>query len=197
MGRAGRIARGIMVLVSVLLLASCGDSFNDAYCEANNHRNQQTVEHLTNVLEQKRNQPGLYLARARCHYFLGAYAQALQDASEVIRRLPNKADAYLLRAKAGKMLGQIPQALQDYSAAIKFQPTAEAHYGRGLTYVREYQGKDREALEDFTAAIPRSNLQPPRTVSARTCGFGAGAQARSHHPQCLLQCRLCALCAGA
>ncbi|MGB4995727.1 MAG: tetratricopeptide repeat protein, partial [Nitrospira sp.] len=101
----------------------------------------------------KRNQPGLYLARARCHYFLGAYAQALQDASEVIRRLPNKADAYLLRAKAGKMLGQIPQALQDYSAAIKFQPTAEAHYGRGLTYVREYQGKDREALEDFTAAI--------------------------------------------
>ena len=153
MGRAGRIARGIMVLGSVLLVAACGDSFNDAYCEANNHRNQQTVEHLTNVLEQKRNQPGLYLARARCHYFLGAYAQALQDASEVIRRLPNKADAYLLRAKAGKMLGQIPQALQDYSAAIKFQPTAEAHYGRGLTYVREYQGKDREALEDFTAAI--------------------------------------------
>ena len=136
MGRAGRIARGIMVLVSVLLVAACGDSFNDAYCEANNHRNQQTVEHLTNVLEQKRNQPGLYLARALCHYFLGAYAQALQDASEVIRRLPNKADAYLLRAKAGKMLGQIPQALQDYSAAIKFQPTAEAHYGRGLTYLR-------------------------------------------------------------
>ena len=31
MGRAGRIARGIMVLGSVLLLASCGDSFNYAY----------------------------------------------------------------------------------------------------------------------------------------------------------------------
>ena len=69
MGRAGRIARGIMVLVSVLLVAACGDSFNDAYCEANNHRNQQTVEHLTNVLEQKRNQPGLYLARAAATIF--------------------------------------------------------------------------------------------------------------------------------
>ena len=140
MGRAGRIARGIMVVGSVLLLASCGDSFNDAYCEANNHRNQLTVEHLTHVLEQKRNQPGLYLARARCHYFLGAYTQALQDASEVVRRLPNKADAYLLRAKAGKMLGQIPQALQDYSAAIALRPTADAYYGRGLTYLDEFHG---------------------------------------------------------
>ena len=85
--------------------------------------------------------------------FLGSYAHALQDASEVIRRLPNKAEAYLIRAKAGKMLGQIPQALDDYSTSIRLRPSAEAHYGRGLTYVREYQGKDREALDDFTAAI--------------------------------------------
>jgi len=43
MGWAGRNVRGIMVLVSVLVVAACGKSFNDAYCEANNQGNQQTL----------------------------------------------------------------------------------------------------------------------------------------------------------
>lgn len=153
MGQATRGAGKIIALVSALLVVACGDSFSDAYCEAGNSGNQQTVEHLTHVLERKRNQTGIYLARARCFYLLGAYAQAAQDASEVIRRLPNKADAYLIRAKATKMLGRIQQALDDYSTSIRLHPSAEAHYGRGLTYVREYRGKDREALHDFSAAI--------------------------------------------
>ena len=153
MGRAGRYAGGFMAWCCLCLMAACGEPAGDAYCEANGKGNQQALELLTNVLEKKRTQPGLYLARARCFYFLGSYAEALQDASEVIRRLPNKADAYLIRAKAGKMLGQIPQALDDYSTSIRLHPSAEAHYGRGLTYVREYQGKDREAIDDFTAAI--------------------------------------------
>lgn len=153
MGPAGRRVGSFVALCSVLWVAACGEPSVDAYCEANGKGNQQTLQLLTDVLERKRNQTGLYLARARCYYFLGSYAHALQDASEVIRRVPNKADAYLLRAKAGKMLGQVPQALDDYSTSIRLRPTAEAYYGRGLTYVREYQGKDREAAEDFTAAI--------------------------------------------
>lgn len=153
MGRAGRCTGSIVALCSLCLIIACNEPSGGAYCEANGKGNQQALELLTDVLERKRNQPGLYLARARCFYFLGSYAQALQDASEVIRRLPNKADAYLIRARAAKMLGQIPQALQDYSTAITIRPTAEAHYGRGLTHVQEYQGQDVEALEDFTAAI--------------------------------------------
>ncbi len=153
MGRASRRAGGFAALWSLCLIVACSEPSGDAYCEANGKGNQPTLELLTNVLERKRNQPGLYLARARCFYYLGSYAQALQDASEVIRRLPNKADAYLIRAKSAKMLGQIPQSLDDYSTSIRLHPSAEAYYGRGLTYVREYQGKDREALEDFTAAI--------------------------------------------
>lgn len=153
MGQAGRCVGSMVALCGLLLAVACGDASVDATCEANGKGNQDTLELLTRVLEHKRNQTGLYLARARCSYFLGSYALALQDASEVIRRLPNKADGYLIRAKAGKMLGQIPQALDDYSTSIRLRPGAEAHYGRGLTYVREYQGKDREALDDFTAAI--------------------------------------------
>lgn len=120
-------------LFSVLLVVACGDPSNDAYCEANARDHQQSFQFLNSVLERKRNNTGAYLARARCLYFLGSYAQAVQDASEVIRRVPNQAEAYLFRAKAGKMLGQIPQALTDYSAAIRLQPTADAYYGRALT----------------------------------------------------------------
>ncbi len=153
MEQAGRYAGSVVALCGLLLAVACGDASVDAHCDANGKGNQDTLKLLTHVLEQKRNQTGLYLARARCHYVLGSYAQAVEDASEVIRRLPNKPEAYLLRAKAGKMLGQIQQALEDYSTSIRLRPTAEAYYGRGLTYVREYRGKDREALDDFTAAI--------------------------------------------
>ena len=153
MGQAGRYVRTAVTLFSVVLVVACGDPSNDAYCEANGSGNQQALQFLNSVLERKRNNTGAYLARARCLYFLGSYAQAVQDASEVIRRVPNQAEAYLFRAKAGKMLGQIPQALNDYSAAIRLRPTADAHYGRALTYLREVQGKEREALDDLTAAI--------------------------------------------
>ena len=153
MGRASRYACSTLALCGVFLSVACGEPSSDAYCEANARDNQQSLQFLNQVLERKRNNTGVYLARARCLYFLGSYAQAVQDASEVIRRLPNQAEAYLIRAKAGKMLGQIPQALNDYTTAIRLHPTADAHYGRGLTYVREFQGKDREALDDFTAAI--------------------------------------------
>lgn len=153
MGQAGRYAGSILALCCLLWVTACGNPSAEANCELNGKNNPSTLRVLTDALERTRNQTGLYLARARCHYYLGSYAQAVDDASEVIRRLPNKPEAYLLRAKAGKMLGGIPQALDDYSTSIRLRPTAEAYYGRGLTYVREYQGKDREALDDFTAAI--------------------------------------------
>jgi len=175
MGLAGRCAGSIVALCGLLLAVACGDASVDAYCEASGKGNQETLELLTRLLDQKRNHTGLYLARARCLYVLGSYAQAQQDASEVIRRLPNKPEAYLIRAKAGKMLGQIPQALEDYSTSIRLRPTAEAYYGRGLTYVREYQGKDREALEDFTAAI--------RLDGTHVGAYKARAEIYSRHEQ--------------
>lgn len=164
MGRAGRYVRIAIPLFSVLLVVACGDPSDDAYCEADGSGNQQALQFLNKVLERKRNNTGAYLARARCLYFLGSYAQAVQDASEVIRRVPDQAEAYLLRAKAGKMLGQIPQALNDYATAIRLHPTADAYYGRALTYLREAQGKEREALDDLTAAIRFD----PRHVGAYT-----------------------------
>lgn len=153
MTRVGGYGCAAVVLLSVVLVAAGGDSFGAAHCEANGSGNQQALQSLNALLGKNRDNTALYLARARCFYFLGAYPPAVQDASEVMRREPNQAEAYLLRAKAGKMLGHIPQALNDYTAAIRLQPTADAHYGRALTYVREFRGKDREALVDFTAAI--------------------------------------------
>jgi tetratricopeptide (TPR) repeat protein len=153
MTRADRFGCVAVALLSVMLVAACGDSFGAAHCEANGSGNQQALQSLNALLGKNPSNTAAYLARARCFYFLGAYAPAVQDASEVIRREPNQAEAYLFRAKAGKMLGHIPQALNDYTAAIRLQPSAEAYYGRGLAYVREFRGKDREALDDFTAAI--------------------------------------------
>lgn len=153
MTHTGRYGCAAIALLTLVLVAACGDSLGAAHCEANSNGNQQALQSLNTLLGKDRGNTAAYLERARCLYFLAAYPQAVQDASEVVRRDPNQAEAYLVRAKAGKMLGHIPQALNDYTTAIRLKPTADAYYGRGLTYLREFRGKDREALDDFTSAI--------------------------------------------
>jgi tetratricopeptide (TPR) repeat protein len=143
----------VAVALSFVLLAACGDSIGAAQCEANNNGNQQTLQALNALLGREPGNVVAQLGRTRCLYFLGQYGPAAQNATEVLRRDPNQAEAYLIRARAVKMLGDISQALNDYSASIRIKPTADAHYGRALTYVREFNDRDREALEDFDAAI--------------------------------------------
>ncbi len=48
----------------------------DACCEATGKGNQDTCEPLIRVLEKRRNQTGMYPARARCRSVLGSYAPA-------------------------------------------------------------------------------------------------------------------------
>lgn len=141
------------VAVIAVLVSACGDSFSAAHCEPNASGNQEALQSLNAVLSKNRANTGALLAHARCVYFLGDYSQAVQETSEVIRREPKQAEAYLFRARSLKMLGRIPQAMQDYSTAIDLRPTADAYYGRGLAYSKEFQGKEREAVNDFTAAI--------------------------------------------
>ncbi|CUS38594.1 tetratricopeptide repeat protein [Candidatus Nitrospira nitrificans] len=150
----GRVAGPAIVLIGVSFVAACGESFSAAHCEANAAGNPQALQSLNALISKNPESTPALLARARCFYFLGNYAQAVQDASEVLRREPKQAEAHLFRGKSLKMLGRIPQALQDYSAAIALHPTADAYYGRGLTYLREFRGaKHRDALNDFTEAI--------------------------------------------
>jgi tetratricopeptide (TPR) repeat protein len=150
----GRVVGLAVALITAAFMTAARESFSAAHCEANAAGNQQALQSLNALLGKNRDNTSVLLARARCFYFLGNYAQAVQDMSEVLRREPKQAEAHLVRGKSLKMLGRIPQALQDYSAAIAIRPTADAYYGRGLTYLREFRGaKHRDALNDFTEAI--------------------------------------------
>ncbi|MCC7326561.1 MAG: tetratricopeptide repeat protein [Burkholderiales bacterium] len=153
MAQLGRRGCMVVALLGATLAAASGESLGAARCEHNGGGNPQALQSLNALLAREPGNDAAYLARARCLYYTGNYAAATRDASEAIRRAPGQAEAYLVRAKAGKMLGQISRAMNDYSAAIRLQPTAEAYYGRALTYLWEYRGKEREALDDFTTAI--------------------------------------------
>jgi tetratricopeptide (TPR) repeat protein len=154
MRKLSRVAGLTVALSGAILIAACGESFSATHCEANAAGNPQALQSLNALLGKNRSNTTVLLARARCFYFLGNYGQAVQDASDVLRREPKQAEAHLVRGKSLKMLGRISQALQDYTAAITLRPTADAYYGRGLTYLREFRGaKHHEALNDFTEAI--------------------------------------------
>lgn len=150
---AGRVGCFTGFLVFTVLVSACGDSSNATHCEPNASANQQILQSLNAIVSKNPNNTGALLAHARCIYFVGDYSQAAQETSEVIRREPKQAEAYLFRARSLKMLGRISQAMQDYSTAIQLHPTADAYYGRGLTYSKEFKGKEREAVNDFTEAI--------------------------------------------
>ena len=140
MQRSGRVGCLTFVVISAAVLTACSESYSAAQCEANGSGNQHTLQSLNGSLTKDRGNMSALLGRARCLYFLGNYAQAVQDMSEVLRRESKQAEAYLYRGKSLKMLGRIPEALQDYSAAIALRPTADAYYGRGLTYLDEFHG---------------------------------------------------------
>lgn len=176
MQRSGRVGCLAVVIISMAVLTACSESFSAAQCEANGSGNQQTLQSLNGLLTKDHGNTSALLGRGRCLYFLGNYLQAVQDMSEVLRREPKQAEAFLFRGKSLKMLGRIPQALQDYSAALTLRPTADAYYGRGLTYLNEFHGtKDRDALNDFTEAIK---------LDARHVGaYQSRAQVYSHFDQ--------------
>ncbi|GAB1721184.1 MAG: hypothetical protein NTNFB01_00800 [Nitrospira sp.] len=72
MGQTGRCAGSLVAQCSFLVAVASVD----ACCEATGKGNQDTCEPLIRVLEKRRNQTGMYPARARCRSVLGSYAPA-------------------------------------------------------------------------------------------------------------------------
>ena len=88
MPRVSRVGCLTAVLVFAVHVTACGDSSNAAHCEPNASGNQQALQSLNAILTKDRENTDVLLARVQCIYFLGNYAQAVQDTSEVIRRKP-------------------------------------------------------------------------------------------------------------
>lgn len=145
----------LLALAGIVLAPGVGgaDAPAAGRCEPRGAGNQRALQYLDGVLASGRGDAGAWTARARCHYFLRRYPEAVADASEAIRRDGTQAEAFLVRARASKMLGRKDAALADYSRSIALRPTAETYFGRGYTYMQEFRSRDQEALEDLTAAI--------------------------------------------
>ena len=84
----GRVVGLAVALITAAFMTACSESFSAAHCEANAAGNQQALQSLNALLGKNRDNTSVLLARARCFYFLGNYAQAVQDMSEVLRREP-------------------------------------------------------------------------------------------------------------
>mgnify|MGYP001308136402 CR=1 FL=1 len=141
MTRAGRYGCAVVARLSIVRVAARADSLAAAQCETDGSGNQQALQSLNALLGKDHGNTTAYLVHARCFYFLGAYAPAVQNASEVIRRDPSPVHP-------------------------------DAHDGRALTYVREFLGKDREALTDFAAAFASTlnTSDPIKSAPKSTAG---------------------------
>lgn len=131
---------GIALLAIIGLLVGCGRVH--AACTPNNSANRQILASTSSPLE-----------RARCLYFLGSYEEAWRATNALIAREPNEADAYLIRGRSEKMLEQIPRAMSDFDKSIKLRPNVEAYYSRGITFLKDYKNRQREAIADFSKVI--------------------------------------------
>jgi hypothetical protein len=65
MTRAGRCGCPAVALLSIVLVAACGDALGAAHCETNGSGNRQALESLNTLLGKNRDNTAAYLARAR------------------------------------------------------------------------------------------------------------------------------------
>lgn len=111
----------------------------------------------------------ILFSNAESFFFMGRYAEAIQEYTRVIEIAPRHAEAWRCRAAACAALGREADAHADYARAIELAPgDDEVWLGRGLWHFA--RGRYADAVDDFDRAIA---LDPRRATpflyKARAC----------------------------
>ena len=109
-----------------------------------------TVRRQQDTRELLRRVEDLMLLGGAC-YYLGEYERALTYYHRAIELAPADAEALINHAVVNYALGRHQPALQDLDQALTLGENAWAYLYRGL--IRERQGKERWALDDYGRAV--------------------------------------------
>jgi tetratricopeptide (TPR) repeat protein len=101
----------------------------------------------------------LYYRRGRTDYHLKQYAEAIQDFTRALELSPNNPKYLVSIGFSYLFLGDVRSAETDINQALSSgYQDPEAHMVHGM--LLERAGKLREALNEYTAALSRSELVP-------------------------------------
>jgi tetratricopeptide (TPR) repeat protein len=109
----------------------------------------------------------LYFRRGRTQYHLLKYPEAIRDFSKALDLSPNKPEYLVSRGFAYFAVGDVRSAESDFNRALGSgyqSPEANLAYGMIL----ENDGKFQEAINKYTAALSRSDLESANRCSALT-----------------------------
>ncbi|MGD8794229.1 MAG: tetratricopeptide repeat protein [Anaerolineae bacterium] len=109
-----------------------------------------TVRRTQSALQVQQRADELMRLGMAC-YYLGQYERALVHYNKAVELIPNDPKALISRAVVHHDLSRHQPALQDLDRALKLGENPWAYLYRGL--IREGQGEEKRALEDYTRAI--------------------------------------------
>lgn len=145
------------LFVSILLLASCGNSQNEEQTtDIQKPPTQQpanlTVEQLDAMIAKEPDNSQYYYERALAYYETGDLGAALKDFDKTIELEPDFASAFHDRGICRFELQMNDEALSDFNKAIELDSNYfEAYFNRALIYDEKKMPK--QALADLTMAI--------------------------------------------
>ncbi|MCA9911966.1 MAG: tetratricopeptide repeat protein [Anaerolineae bacterium] len=132
------------------------------------------IRFATEALETERENLTLYLTRGMAYYLRKRFAQAKDDFTAVLALQGNNLDALLMRGNAQLQLGQAQAAIADYDEFLTISPDhPEAPYGRRAAAYTSL-GRFGEALDDYAAAIERSDDPAKLYFSRATLRYHLG-----------------------
>lgn len=110
------------------------------------------IRAFNQALELKPYEYTIYSARAEVYFMIGAYPQAIADATQGIMFEPENAKVYYWRGCAYKETGEHRQAIADFSRVIELKPgMPDIHFQRGLLYASLEDSQ--QAISDFSRVI--------------------------------------------
>jgi len=132
------------------------------------------IRFATEALETERDNLTLYLTRGMAYYLRKLYAEAKGDFTAVLALQGNNLDALLMRGNAQLQLGDAHAAIADYDEFLTISPDhAEAPYARRAAAYASL-GRFAEALDDYAAAIERSDDPAKLYFSRATLRYHLG-----------------------
>jgi tetratricopeptide (TPR) repeat protein len=109
----------------------------------------------------------LFFRRGRTEYHLLKYAEAIRDFSKALDLSPNKPEYLVSRGFAYFAMGDVRSAESDFSRALSSgYQSSEANLAYGM--ILENDGKFQEAINEYTAALSRPDLESANRCSALT-----------------------------
>lgn len=123
----------------------------------------QAAELYSAAIAADASQAAVFAERARCHYRMGCFAQAIADLARAVELSPQTASYYFTRGRYCVEAGQFEEACRDFTTVLDLeQPEQERPFSEAAAFFRAeanlHLRRFKEAIHDCSKVRDHTSL---------------------------------------